>query len=82
MKQLLSKLGSVEVSTTPYQRLKERLKRLYEQRVSNTRVLVVVKHWCRWATSGLGEIQVILLKHITLNNNPDDVCLRIIVSLT
>ena len=78
-----SKRDSVEVSTTSYQRLKQRLKRLYELRVSNTRVLAVVKHWCKWATSGLSHIQVILLKHITLtlNDNPDDVSRRIIVPL-
>ena len=49
---------SVRVSQTSIQRFQIRLQRLYEPRASNTRVATYVKHWRRWATSGLGDLNV------------------------
>ena len=69
--QMGSKSESVGISKASYQRLK----RLCMPRLGNPRVLGVMKHWCKSATSGASYIRVILLQHITLtiNRNPNAV---------
>ena len=77
-----SSFDSVAMSQVSQQRLKERVQRLYEQRVSQTCVAAYVQRWCRWAKGGLGQIKVILPKPLILflTNNPDDASAQIMVS--
>lgn len=63
---------SIRISQTSIQRFRLRLQRLYEQRASNTRVAAYVKQWCRWATSGLGHLNVEMPDPLFLVNNPDN----------
>jgi RNA-directed DNA polymerase len=64
---------SLTLSKTTVQRFRTRLQRLYEHRAGPARVALYVKRWCRWATSGLADLNV-LIPSVILNllNNPDD----------
>ncbi len=64
---------SVSLSKTTRQRFHQRLQRLYEQRAAKARVAAYVTHWCRWANSGLRDLNVKIPRQIlTLIHNPDD----------
>ena len=64
---------SVSLSKTSLQRFCKRLQRLYEQRAFKARVAAYVNHWCRWAKSGLRDLNIKIPSHIlTLIHNPDD----------
>ena len=49
---------TVSTSETTLQRFRTRLQRLYEHRATSARVAMYVTRWCRWATSGLRDLNV------------------------
>ena len=64
---------SVSLSKTTLQRFRTRLRRLYEHRATSARVAIYVTCWCRWAKSGLRDLNVKIPGFIlNLINNPDN----------